>query len=269
VALLFTPLIYFHRETKPRLNIYRRPSDSAEVFATLMGHRALLQKVPFRAFFRSKEDPDFCLRVAEHAKKTGKFQKQTGAQTGTMLADALYAVRQSSHNKRSTTPHQTIYYALAVISAAHRSHGLRDPVDGADTLQDAIDGIDRQFPRIVADTPALAETITRSLSLDALQEYVDGRDKSPYREGLIARCFPVHRRGSVGAGLTRSRDNAIMLKRHLYHAIASRQRDAYVRGLQAMGVFLDSRSQRRLKRKVLFACLKRGRIGFIAALLRI
>ena len=256
IALLYTPLVYFHGSAPPRLRVYRRKSDSSEVFATLMGHRVLYQNVQFRPFFRSKEDPDFCLRVGERREASA------------VLPDALYAVRQGRHNRRSSIPHQTIYYALVVVSAAHRRHRLPDPIDKARRLSDAIANIHQGFPRIVEETPALAEAITHSLAQDALQAFLDELPASPYRHALVQRCFPLQRRRAVLSAL---RDNPVffpMLKRHLYDAIRYKDKDAFLRGLAALHTLLDEPQRRALARKMLVACLKRGRLTFIPLLVR-
>ena len=260
IALLYTYFVRFDDETPlPAPHLWQ--STTHYIFSTLMVPRTY-QKVLFRPFFVSSEDVDFIMRVVGYCKNELKITTDVTD----MLEQPLYAYRKHADTISLSQRHlNLVYYLLCLISRAHRLRGLKDPIDDARTIDDALENIDPRLPRYLPRHHALekgmTEFILQHTNLPATAN-PDEQQCAAYASRLLARfARQLFRKDAVYRATLISR---------LHEAIRNDQLDNYRAILRFIMRYhpVPSLLFFRLAPRIVFACLKRGRVPFIVAYLR-
>ena len=236
--------------------------------ATFMVPRHILHHVPYRPFFISAEDYDFHLRLRAYCRRHNNEREKRSFEF--MLPYPLYAMRHASQPSRvNSHPLRNIYAFLADVSALHRQYDLPDPIDNAQSLDDAIQAIHPQFPRVLDQEPSLAQSIADCLLAFALRATLDNNtDAQANYRTLVERYFP-QKNLTFHSSINGLDENLTLLKYHLHHAIRYNQPDSYYNGLYALIRFFPKHTPYTIAHKILFACLRRGRYAFILPYLRV
>ena len=256
VALLHTRMTVCHAAAPIDWHANHREG----FFATIMMPRAY-QKVLFRPFFISVEDVDFNHRVIEYCRDKHKMTDVVST-----LKDTLYANRHHKDDTRLSHHRlRSFYYLLYLISRAHRLRGLKDPIDDARTIDDALENIDPRFPRYLPRhhviEKGMTEFILQHTNLPATAN-PDEQQCAAYASRLLARfARQLFRKDAVYRATLISR---------LHEAIRNDQLDSYHAILRFIMRYhpMPSLLFFRLAPRIVFACLKRGRVPFIVAYLR-
>ena len=256
VALLHTRMTVCHAAAP----IDWHANHTEGLFATIMVPRAY-QKVLFRPFFISAEDMDFNHRVIEYCRDKHKMTNVVAT-----LQDTLYARRHHKHDiSLSSRRLLAVYYLLCLISRAHRLRGLKDPIDDARTIDDALDNIDPRFPRYLPRHHALEKGMTEFiLQYTNLPATASPNEQqcTAYASRLLARfARQLFRKNTVY--------RATLLSR-LHEAIRNDQLDSYHAILRFIMRYhpMPSLLFFLLAPRIVFACLKHERVRFIVAYLR-
>ena len=261
IALLYVRLVIFSGDKAPPVSLYAQARDPRENYVSLMMPRIIYQKVLFRPFFILVEDMDFTHRVFEYCRDKHKMTDVVAR-----LEDTLYAWRHHKHDTK-LSHHRLFpfYHLLCLISRAHRRRGLKDPIDDARTIDDALDNIDPRFPRYLPHhhgiEKGMTEFILQYTNLPATAS-PDEQQCAAYARRLLALfARQLFRKNTVY--------RATLLSR-LREAIRNNQPDSYHAILRLIMRYhpMPSLLFFRLAPRILFACLKRERVRFIVAYLR-
>ena len=229
-------------------------------FATIMMPRAY-QKVLFRPFFILVEDMDFNHRVIEYCRDKHKM-----TDVFTTLKDTLYAWRHHKHDTRLSNHRlHSVYYLLCLISRAHRRWGLKDPIDDARTIDDALENIDPRLPRYLPRhhgiEKGMTEFILQHTNLPATAN-PDEQQCAAYARRLLARfARQLFRKDAVY--------RATLLSR-LQKTIRNDRPNSYRAILRFIMRYhpMPSLLFFRLAPRIVFACFKHERVPFIVVYLR-
>ena len=281
VALLYTHLVNFSGDKAPPVSFYAKAHRPQTNYATLMGPRAIYQNVLFRPFFFAAEDLDFTKRVIDDCR-----DKLKRTDVNALLQHPLYAWRAHNHDvSLGTHHHHAIYCILCGLSAAHRQHGFKDPVDNARSVDDVLYNIDPRFPPHLHQHNLMEETdmmLMRWLLPD------DHSERAPLQmliSNFILRYVtppaaiePKQQQNAAWAQQLaarfahhlshKPRRHRAIIKSCLHETIRHNQFEDYQNILQAILSHYPVSSLLLLAPKILFACLKRGRVRFIVAYLR-
>ncbi|MBC6445401.1 MAG: glycosyltransferase family 2 protein [Alphaproteobacteria bacterium GM202ARS2] len=230
---------------------------------TIMAPRELLHQVPFRSFFPTLEDHDLHIRLNELC-----LQHNKGSDTETyapVLPHALYAVRGSQNRPRvSRHPLYELYFFLIDMSRLHRQYGLPDPINNANTIDSAIGNINSQYLQKTRDNP-YAQKI--------LKDFASNYTTPPTIEDAHRRIFSdcaKHLAIRFAQDLFDEKDAYLsIIKSNIYSTICHNQPDVYKNILRYMSA--DCPYQRALfilAPKILFQCLRHGRLSFIPLYVR-
>ena len=260
VALLYTYFTIFDDETPlPAPHLWQ--STTHYLFSTLMVPRSY-QKVLFRPFFVSSEDVDFIIRVVGYCKNELKITTDVNG----MLKQPLYAYRKHANTISLSQGHlNPVYYLFCLISRAHRLWGLKDPIDDARTIDDALGNIDPRFPRYLPRHPLLTARMT-----DFILQYTNlPATASPNEQQCAAYASRLLARFARQLFHKDAVYRATLLSR-LHEAIRNDQHDSYHAILRFIMRYhpVPSLLFFLLAPRIVFACLKHERVRFIVAYLR-
>ncbi|MBC6444097.1 MAG: glycosyltransferase family 2 protein, partial [Alphaproteobacteria bacterium GM202ARS2] len=251
VVLLYAQPVDFRGDKPPPMSVYDENHKKQISYATLMGPRAIYQQVPFRPFFVSSEDVDFCARVGEYCnrdeRKTTHFEA--------VLQHTLYAYRVHSAHRLSRNRFCFILSLLCWVSQAHRAQGLKDPIDNAQTIDDAMDTITPQIPAYIDKYGFIKQSITSLVLIYMTLPSTaspEEQDMAAYAKRLFVSCLPFFRYASRYRPKYRS-----MFKSHMRKAIRHNRLDIYNNTLSLIVTYrLSPYFLVRLAPLVLFACIR-------------
>ncbi|MBC6445153.1 MAG: glycosyltransferase family 2 protein, partial [Alphaproteobacteria bacterium GM202ARS2] len=211
IVLLFTRICKFDYDIPDSRHWHINHPEG--ILGTLMGPRAIYQQVGFRPFFVTGEDPDFLDRIKGGA---------------TMLEAPLYGYRGDRYKdgyRLSYHKLYAIYHLLRLMSCFHRAQGLKDPIDNAQTIDDAIDNVLPHLPAYIDKNSAIKEGIT-TLVLNYMTlpstASPEEQDIAAYAKRLFVPCLPFFRYASRYRPKYRG-----MFKSHFRRLIRHNRRDVY------------------------------------------
>ena len=255
VVLLYTHMVNFSSDEAPPVSFYAQEYRPQINYATLMGPRAIYQKVLFRPFFFMAEDLDFTKRVTDYCR-----DKRKRTDIDASLKRPLYARRDHGYNVRlSVHHHHAIYCILCELSAAHRTHELKDPVDNARTIDDALNRLHPQFPNHLHRHHHLKKYI-----IDFILQYMTlppTASPEQHQQTAWARHLEAHFAQHL---FDRENHYLDIIKTHLHQAIHHNQLDTYKNILRHIPTYrLHHNPFLPLARQILSTCIERKRYAFI------